>query len=439
MKTTLVVENHSQFEDFLSINLFTWLGLKTVFVKSAKSAIEYIINNDSKPDLIISKYKINSSLEAPVILTFLKENSLNIPFFSMGQKPKDSEISSPHFTSILDIKLLIQECAKSLKITAKQMVHEIVPDYFPIPIQHFNLIENTNTVIYTEEDGTYQPVLAKDAPVDSLIVKDMIAQGHMHVYIKKEDRLRFVSHINHQIAAKLEIKELNPNDKLVALDMSQRVLQQSVKRLGITQETIELSRRNMKEMTNAVKAYPSLKKLLKRLLANKTSYEFKHSQMLMYIATQMLNQLDWVNEEQVQKLQFICFWHDIALENSEQCMIHTEKDLRASTISETEKHLVKNHAQIAATIISKYPNAPIGVEQIIKQHHGMPNGVGFSEHYGQNISPLAIVFILAEDLVDSILKANTSFKFEVKILQMRKRYETQRFQKIIDVLERIIK
>ena len=439
MKTTLIVESHSQFEDFLSINLFTWLGLKTVFVKSANFAIEYLKSDEPAPDLIISKYEINNTEEAPLISKYLQENTLNIPFLTMGQKPKEAELALPHFTSILDIKPLIQECAKNLNITAKQMVQEIVPDYFPIPIQHFNLIDNTNTIIYTEEDDVYQPVLAKDAAIDSLIVKDMIAQGHMQVYVKKEDRLKFVSHINHQIAAKLEIKELNPNDKLVALDMSQRVLQQNIKRLGITQETIELSRRNMREMTNTAKAYPSLKKLLKKLLANKGSYEFKHSQMLMYVATQMLNQLDWVNEEQVQKLQFICFWHDIALENSEQCMIHTEKDLRASTLSEAEKHLVKNHAQIAATIISKYPNAPIGVEQIIKQHHGMTNGVGFSEHYGQNISPLAIVFILAEDLVDAILRANSSFKLEMKILQMRKRYETQRFQKIIDVLEKIVK
>jgi putative nucleotidyltransferase with HDIG domain len=157
----------------------------------------------------------------------------------------------------------------------------------------------------------------------------------------------------------------------------------------------------------------------------------------MFVATHLMDQLDWVNEEQKNKLQFIAFFHDIALENSEQARVHTDKELRESKFSSPQKELIKKHAQLGAAIAGQYPNAPIGVEQIIKQHHGMANGVGFSEHYSQNISPMAIVFILAEDFVDNLMHAGVDFKIETKIAQMRERYSTQRFQKIIDSLESI--
>jgi response regulator RpfG family c-di-GMP phosphodiesterase len=191
----------------------------------------------------------------------------------------------------------------------------------------------------------------------------------------------------------------------------------------------------MKYMINSAKKAPGLKNLLKRLLKNKAGYLFNHSQFLTYVSAHIMDHLDWGNEAHKEKLQFISFFHDIALQNSEQAKIHSEKELKSSSLNEKEKDLVKRHAQVAATVISKYPNSPVGVEQIIKQHHGVANGLGFSEHYSQNISPMAIVFILAEDLVGSLIEPPKDFSYKVKISEMRETYPTQRFKKIIDTLE----
>ena len=208
--------------------------------------------------------------------------------------------------------------------------------------------------------------------------------------------------------------------------------------MGITNETVELAQRNIIHMAKTAQKVPSLKELLSRLAKNKTGYQFKHSQILMYVATHLMNQLDWVNDEQRKKLQFIAFFHDITLENSEQAMIYSNESLRKADFTDEEKESVKRHAQVAASLASQYPNAPVGVEQIIKQHHGMANGLGFSEHYSQNISPMAIVFILSEDFVDSILTGGENFSVFAQIKKMREKYTTQRFKKIIDSLETLV-
>ena len=119
-------------------------------------------------------------------------------------------------------------------------------------------------------------------------------------------------------------------------------------------------------------------------------------------------------------------------------MISTEAGLKMAEMSDAEKDLVKKHAQIAATLVAQFPRAPMGAEQIIKQHHGMTNGLGFADNFGANLSPLAIVFILAEDFTHEILIKNNDFNIKLKLAEMRKRYSTQRFQKIINALETLV-
>ena len=89
---------------------------------------------------------------------------------------------------------------------------------------------------------------------------------------------------------------------------------------------------------------------------------------------------------------------------------------------------------MAGTLISKYPKAPISSDVIIKQHHGVPHGVGFAETYAANLSPMAIVFILAEDFCDDMIRLGKDFNQAAKIQQMKERYSTQRFQKIIEIM-----
>jgi response regulator RpfG family c-di-GMP phosphodiesterase len=184
-----------------------------------------------------------------------------------------------------------------------------------------------------------------------------------------------------------------------------------------------------------VKKNPKLSKLLDRLLSNKTSYLYKHTQILTYISLHMIRNIDWGTPEQEDKISFISFFHDIALENDVQCQIHSTYELKRAELTTEARTLVERHAQIAAEFVSKFPHAPMGTDQIIRQHHGMLNGVGFSEHFGANVSPMAIVFIVAEEYTRIIMKRdNGPFNGPEMIKELKDVFPTSRFAKIVEKL-----
>ena len=137
-------------------------------------------------------------------------------------------------------------------------------------------------------------------------------------------------------------------------------------------------------------------------------------------------------------MSFISFFHDIVLETDEQAKIKSTKELKSAPFTPAERHLVERHAQMSAEFASKFPHAPMGADQIIRQHHGVLNGIGFSEHFGNNVSPISIVFIVAEEFT-RIIMAREFGPFDRKdmLRELKEQFPTSRFQKVIGLLETI--
>jgi len=435
MHTTLIVENLPHLEEFYRINLHTWVGCEVISCEDAKFAIE-ILNKHPEINLIITKAKIKTEKTLDALTDYLKESQRDCNIIIIGDSLYSKE-KYTHIPSGLDAKVLVQAAARALNVTAKEMAQKVVPDFFPIPATLFLSLEESNCQVYIEQGEKYIEVFSAHTPFEPSTLTGLINKNTELLYVKKDDRLKFTSFYNEEIACQIELVKLNTNEVFNALELSQESLQKKIAKLGINQKTIALAQRNLVGMSQAAKKAPSIMHLLKKLLENKSGYQFKHSQILMFVSTHLMDNLDWGTDEQRVKLQFISFFHDIALEDDIQAMIHSESDLKKADVTLEEKEHVKKHAQLAATIVSQYPNAPIGVEQIIKQHHGSINGIGFSEHYSQNISPMAIVFVLAEDFVDALIQSGEKFDVKTQIHKMKEKYSTQRFRKILEVLESI--
>lgn len=431
MNLTLIVEDNIQLQDFYHLNLYTWVGTGVIRAANAKFALEELAERSNEINLIITRVNIKTEKTFDAIQNYLDEHNLKIPIITLGATEDLGETNIP---SGIDIKLIVKAAAKSLGVTAESMAALQVEEHFAIPIQHFN---HLTFLICEVFDGNNEQIYATDEMIDPLKLKNDVAAGTQNYYVKRNSRLKFVSNFNEVIASKLNLLELNKDEKIQAVELSQNLLRENLEKFGVTEENIELASRNLKEMVQNTKQTASLLRFIKRLLKNKCGFHFKHTQVLMFVAAHLMDHLDWGTEEQKEKLQFIAYFHDIALENDEQARIHSNEELMKSDIPAPKKELVKKHALLAASLVAQYPNAPMGVEQIIKQHHGSLNGVGFSEHFSQNISPMAIVLILAEDFVTDIIERGRDFSVGTKVAQMREKYTTQRFKKILDVLETI--
>jgi response regulator RpfG family c-di-GMP phosphodiesterase len=417
------------------LNLSTWLGLELLTKKKGEFALKYLEENSSQVGLIIVRSKIEKEATAKLLSEYLKLKNLSIPMIVIG--PGEFP-GLPQVPNSLDLKALIKTAAGALGITAKDMSAKVVPDYFPIPILYFHVIKRSVVTVYAddlEHAGKYKIALEKNKDFDSQTITGLVEQGITHLYVDKMDRLEFVSNVTSELISMLEQQELSEDEQVSATDKNMELLSRKLLTLGITEETVTLARKNMASIRTSVKKNPKLSRLLERLLSNKASYLYKHTQVLTYVALHIIHNIEWGNEEQEEKICFICFFHDIALETDAQCKIKSNNELRAAGFSPEQKALVEKHAQIAAEFVSKFPHAPMGTDQIIRQHHGQLNGIGFSDHFGANVSPMSIVFIVAEEFTRIILKyEGANMDRTAMIKELKAEFPTSRFAKIVDKL-----
>jgi HD-GYP domain-containing protein (c-di-GMP phosphodiesterase class II) len=422
------------------LNLTTWLGLETIAKKKAEFAIKLLESGTEDIRLIIVRTKIEKEESAKEIISYLKKKELNIPVIVIGPG-KEMEGSFAHIANSLQLKALIQSAAKALGITAKEMSSKVVPDYFPIPIVYFKSLKRSVCPVYSQDldnPKKYNIRLESLKDFNELKINQMIEEGAAFLYVNKYDRLEFVNNVTSELMTTLADESLSEDESVSAADKSVELLSKKLLSIGVTEETIILAKKNMDVMRKNARSYPKLARLLERLLSNQTSYLFKHTQILTYVSLHIIKNIDWGNPDQEEKISFISFFHDIVLERDEQAQIKSTRELKEASFNPAERQLVERHAQMAAEFVAKFPHAPMGADQIIRQHHGTLNGIGFSEHFGNNISPISIVFIVAEEFTRIIMKREVGpFDRKEMLRELKEEFPTSRFQKVISLLETI--
>jgi HD-GYP domain-containing protein (c-di-GMP phosphodiesterase class II) len=423
------------------LNLSTWLGLEVIPKKKAEFAVNYLESPEGKNiKLIIVRAVIEKEESAKILIDYCQKKGLNIPIVEIGPG-KEVPGCFAHVPNSLQLKILIQSAAKALNITAKDMSSKVVPDHFPIPIQYFKVIKRSVCHVYAEDidtAGKYNVRINKNEDFDESIINLMIQEGITHLFVNKMDRLEFVNNVTSELMSMLDGGDISVDEEITAADKGIELLAKKLQTIGVTEETIKLSRKNMDVLKKNIKTNPKLSKLMDRLLSNKTSYNYKHTQILSYVGAHIVANIDWGNPEQEEKILFIAFFHDIVLETDEQTKIKSTLELKKSQLDPAQKSLVDRHAQMAAEFVAKFPHAPMGADQIIRQHHGTLNGLGFSEHFGNNVSPMSIVFIVAEEFTRIALRRETGpFDRAEMLKELKTEFPTSRFQKVIDLLQTI--
>lgn len=431
MSLTLLVESNPRIIDIYLLNLSTYVGLDIMVVSTVNDALQVL---DKQPfKLIISRASLEQKNLAELIAEKMGQLQLSIPLFVIGHGvyPK---LATSVLGGSLDLKGVVKGAAQALGITAQQMVQKKVDDFFPIHSRYIQLINLPPTDLFEKNaEGQFHVIASAHQKLDhSTLPRDTF------FYVPKLERLQMVNLITSELISQLDDKDLNPDEVIQAGASNMELLSKKLVSIGITEETIQLAKKSMTSLAQNVKKNKELGKLLKRMLSNQAGYLYRHTQVVSYVSLHIVKNIDWGTPEQEEKINFICFFHDIALENDIQAKIKNKEELRKSTLDTREKNLVEKHAQIAAELVHKYPHAPMGADQIIRQHHGMLNGTGFSDHFGANLSPMAIVFVVAEEFTRIIIeRENGPYDVKEMAKHLKATFPTSRFQKMIEIVEKI--
>ena len=449
MAQILLIYDNPKLGQMYSLNLGIYLGTDVIYKEDLLSA-QKLLEVHSSMDMIICKSHLYTQPSAIELSAFVKEKRLNIPILVIG---KDDSLPEEVHTMDLgsDSAPLIDQVSKMLNMSVDYVAKSSLTAFCNLDVDVFHALKQAPCDIYQRskrKPGEYNFVkkLNQGTEITNNEILRYQYEGINQLFVKSEDYESFIETYTASVHYLLDQEELSTEKRVVVTSASMKTVSEQIATLGLSSETILTAQKTMKSIMTMTSKTIEFKKILNLLFSGRPNFHFNHTQVCTYICSHIVNNLDHGKESKTKKgvqanietLGFVSFFHDITLIDQKLSMVRTEKELKQSKFSKKEQEQVLNHANEAIVLLEKFPNAPIGSDIIIRQHHGSRSGVGFPTFFSQDISPLAIIFIVAQDLTDRILECNgESFNLRIALQKMREKFKPRQYHKIIDTLEKL--
>jgi HD-GYP domain-containing protein (c-di-GMP phosphodiesterase class II) len=444
MSKILVLSDNEFLNLLYVMNLEVYLNTKVTLVQSVATAIEVL--EREKFDITLTIDIINKEEAGNVLQQFLKTHSKKISLIISGTSR--NEVISENVLGIagkFNIQSILKSCAQILGITAKQMAELNVGAFYPISVESLLGLAKAPCHIY--QDTTSQKFLVKQDALMGNIVAELKSAAVREVYVSSGDRLLITNKISLTLIEKITDSLKNLNDapvetKVQALsDGYEFAAANLFANEEIKQQMQEIATASAKVMEDVAKDSGNLRSLFATMLRNKDGYIFMHSMIVSYVTYHMIKNVTWGGEGQVEKINFVLFFHDIFL-----APIYLKyPDLRSESLllennllSDKEREIVLNHALLASEMVAGYKRCPMGADVLIKQHHGMKKGKGFCKIYTEDLSPISKIILIAEMYVEEFMKfkedETVPFAPRLVIPRLMSEFKTSSYVKIVQSL-----
>lgn len=176
----------------------------------------------------------------------------------------------------------------------------------------------------------------------------------------------------------------------------------------------------------------ALSSVLQGITINADNYVSSHSILLPYISCGMAELMDWHSEHTYQKLTLASLLHDCCLSDSGLARVVNESELE--NFSSQDQAKWREHTEKAAEISRRFTEIPADVEQIVSQHHELPDGSGFpNQLHHTRIAPLSALFIIAHDFLRYFEQHGTP-DLPGFVAASQGKYNSGQFKRILAVL-----
>ncbi len=447
MSQAILISNNEVTNSLFEVNLRAYVAVNVTIKPSLSSSLELLDQALNVDAIIIYKDVINTAEEIIAFMDELKSKGLLKPIIILGELdqtiPGTIEIKSKY-----NIKGLLQAMAKVLEVTAKEMASMTVAKYFPIPISLFAPTEPSYCDIYQRDqkenfEYEYKKIMDVGKPLGQVQL-EMRVLGETHLYIDSSKRLHFINQASAALIGELNNENITVGEQVEITQQAMGMVAEEVfESEVISNQVAEVSKACIESINKVIKKMPNLKDMLSLLMENPSDYCYKHSVLTTFIATQIIGKISWGSVEQQNKVAFSLFFHDIylvPLYKKFPDAIIEEDLLFMDGVTDEEKQVVLDHAKMAGQLVKSFPRCPMGADSLITQHHGMTNGQGFAMSFKDDISPLAKIMIVAEDIAIGVLinsKKNEKISVDTKAIckQLVEKYRNHTYHKIITAFQ----
>lgn len=258
-----------------------------------------------------------------------------------------------------------------------------------------------------KEDGyTYTVKIAANSKVSRSELDRVILRGGKEFFIQKSDFSGVNDFLNGHFLTKFKDPGLSLADKMVLNSDGFEILLDAFKDSSMTKWSVEIIKELVKSMNNLVKAANAIEDFLVEFKHKQTdlSYGYCHSYLTALLILRFVDNFSWKEEHSKNKILYLSLFHDMALHNNRLIRMHHNFEKEQKNLSESELQIVLTHADVSATILETIVKAPKELSSLIREHHGLKRGTGFSNALSLGIRSLSMAFIVTEDFVTRFIE-----------------------------------
>jgi len=438
MHTVFILETDKSFSEILTINI---LKNYQVDLKNVEQLSDFTPEMLSTPGLFIVRENICDNDQLVKLVSQVKLGHKGIKILILGEKTYEPWIyKMPNDSSW---KTVVDRVGSILDIP-KRNFEQVVEKYLSIPINYFlNVkLDTLNTDIYlrikkSETDFQFVKRFKAEDQFNNEDVQKYFSMGVTDFYVTRDSYVPLIERLTNNLLLQMS----HSNDQVDLISNVYEVTKERLVVLGIDETTIQLVEASIKGMEKSIGEKNILLNYLNNLKSNKTSFSFSHSYLTCLLLNKILKSFEWDSKIVREKITYLCYFHDISLPNDQLTVISSTDELKNSHLKPIDENLVLNHALISANTLDSFPQVPMGVSQLIKEHHGSKTGNGFPDKMFTTISPIAIMFIVVESFVkEFLLLAPSPQKSDVEQLlrNLSAKYTKGTYAQTIKILKKAI-
>lgn len=313
-------------------------------------------------------------------------------------------------------------------------------EFVPLKLRNFYLFNSTPFDAYIELTKTkYIKAITKDKPYTQSQIQDIARRGIRHLYLHKDEQLKFLENSIDKITLILQKKNLTPKVVLQTEIAGVLVIHQYLKNVGVTEKLSEFIYTLMDASARMFEAADSLSELL-------AQFPFEHLDLAeqavlkALVSEGLMRGQGWRSDLSRSKLMLASILHDAYLPNEQMIRITHLEHPELENYSEKEREDFVNHMRKASDMAKQFS----GISEsdfIIEQHHELPDGSGFPNRYNASkLTAISSVFILASNFVTQLaIHGPTKLTMNSVLGAMNNHYNVGHFKEPLKLLKKTIK
>lgn len=435
---------HSKFTD-IKIDHFT----------NGADALSEISHNLEKYSLIITEFALPGK-NGGEIFKFINGQMLGIPFIVLsGHDCIRDDNFKCFFQSHVRNAFLLKPCpleefiAKvswcletekdKTKVYSKPTAN--IDEKMPVSSESFLKFNCISCDVYVKlNTDKFVRIINKDELFPTEVILRLISKGVKHFFINKSELSLYGESVTSTLYGMLKAKR-NKGDDASKSQMTGKALEIVRSRLikcGFSQSVLAVTEEVITLQVEMIQSSPELSKFMEKFqLFRKMNTE--HSRLVSFLCVAILKEIGWDSESTLQKMCLASLFHDISLPDEFIQKITVNDYL--STLSAIDKKIYENHCKESAHLAKNFSSLAPGIEQVILEHHELPDGTGFprgltATHVGALSACLHIADIAANYMWEHDFEMDD---VKTRVLEDKEFYSKGFYRKPYDALVKVLK